>query len=601
MRAYARAIEAELHAAYQHAGALDHDRHQIRQNLVAVMSQQQALVSSTAWRATWPIRRVATALPGPVRGTARRGLKTVWWTFTGQLGTRLRDRQRVIADTSALNRTDLFDPAWYATAYPDVAASGLDPAFHYALLGGRQGRNPGPRFCPKRYYDIHPEASGLGRPALMHFLETGQGLGWAIPEPAPQPAPPSLLKITPPLPAEPGAVVEQAAPNPPSANPDVHRLLRDRFPGLEPLRTYAAPHDGPRITIVTDSINSGSLYGGVATALIFAALLATRLGAGLRLVTRTEAPNADNIGTLFRVHGITWPGNLELLHSPPGAGRDIPLSRHDIFLTTSWWTTWATRHSVDPARIVYLLQEDERGFYPLGDDHLRCTEMLSDPALAYIVNTSLLMGHFTSEGLAPGGLSFEPAFPLGAYHEVERQHPGKSNFFFYARPKNLRNLFWRGLEAIGAAIEERVLDPEQWAFHFVGEEIPKILLPGGVQPIVSQNLAWSDYAGLVRQMDLGLSLMDTPHPSYPPLDLAASGAVVVTNRFGPKTSLQAFSRNIVAVESTVPALVAGLKQAKALAMDKAARSANFRNNELQRDWAVAMAPVLDSLSARFGR
>ena len=59
-------------------------------------------------------------------------------------------------------------------------------------------------------------------------------------------------------------------------------------------------------------------------------------------------------------------------------------------------------------------------------------------------------------------------------------------------------------------------------------------LPGGVRPTVWSKLPWSKYAELVSTMDLGLCLMDTPHPSYPPLDLAAAGAVVVTNTHGSK-------------------------------------------------------------------
>ena len=58
--------------------------------------------------------------------------------------------------------------------------------------------------------------------------------------------------------------------------------------------------------------------------------------------------------------------------------------------------------------------------------------------------------------------------------------------------------------------------------------------------------------------------MDTPHPSYPPLDLAASGAVVVTNRHGRKTSLCQYSENIVCVDPTVEALKAGIADGSSL-------------------------------------
>ena len=52
-------------------------------------------------------------------------------------------------------------------------------------------------------------------------------------------------------------------------------LVDERFPGRAPLRVFAVPYaPQPRISIVTDSINSGSLYGGVGMAMILGALLA---------------------------------------------------------------------------------------------------------------------------------------------------------------------------------------------------------------------------------------------------------------------------------------------------------------------------------------
>ena len=44
----------------------------------------------------------------------------------------------------------------------------------------------------------------------------------------------------------------------------------------------------------------------------------------------------------------------------------------EIVMTTSWWTTRATLGSTLPReQVLYLLQEDERMFYPAGDEQLR--------------------------------------------------------------------------------------------------------------------------------------------------------------------------------------------------------------------------------------
>jgi hypothetical protein len=495
----------------------------------------------------------------------------------------------------AVAASDLFDAGWYALQNPDVAVSGLPPAYHYAASGAAEGRDPGPRFSAARYHAEHPEAAASPRPALLHYLEYGRHQGWALPT---QVAPAPLEAAADPVPLPPAP----PAPEPATPLAAFDLLLRQEFPRLQPLPTYAAIHDVPRVTVVTDSIAPDSLFGGVATSLILAAVLAKRLNGALRLVTRAAPADAGRIAATLAAHGVAWEGNVDLIHAPPGSGDMVPMAERDLCLTTSWWTTRSVRGAVDPARIVYLLQEDERGFYPLGDDHLRCSEMLADPGLCYVINSELLRQHLAAEGLAPGCIAFEPAFPAATGPTTEPRCGTLKNFFFYARlTHHPRNLFWRGLEVLGAAVDARILDADEWDFYAVGNAAETIRLPGGAPVHAFPSLSWKDYASLIRRMDLGLSLMHTPHPSYPPLDLAAAGAVVVTNRFGVKQSLQHYSKNILCVEPTVSGLLDGLHDGAALCSDPTQRLANFRSTHLHRTWETALAPVLDHLAARFGK
>jgi glycosyltransferase involved in cell wall biosynthesis/SAM-dependent methyltransferase len=109
----------------------------------------------------------------------------------------------------------LFDAAWYAQAYPDVAASGLEPLAHFALLGAGQGRNPnalfdtswyrttyggvmadvshpvfdyldggavagrdpGPGFHTPWYLKAYPDIAAAGVNPLSHYLVCGQDEG----------------------------------------------------------------------------------------------------------------------------------------------------------------------------------------------------------------------------------------------------------------------------------------------------------------------------------------------------------------------------------------------------------------------------------------
>jgi hypothetical protein len=388
----------------------------------------------------------------------------------------------------------------------------------------------------------------------------------------------------------------------PSGPRAARALLAERFAALTPLRSFATPAQGRRrVSLITDSIGRGSLFGGVGTALILATLLANRRGADLRVITRTEPPQPANLDHLLQVYGLALQRESQFRFAPVSApDTELDLFDDELLLTSSWWTTAATLAAVPASRVAYLLQEDERMFYPQGDDRLRCEALLRRTDLRFVVNTELLRAHFAASGLAhfdTRAISFEPAFPPSVFYPRPRVAGDRRRFVFYARPHNPRNLFHLGLEVIEQALLQGVIDPQQWDIVFVGSHIPVLVLAGGVRPQRLENLDWSDYAALIGGTDLGLSLMDTPHPSYPPLDLVASGAVVVSTRHGLKQDLSAWSRNLILRDAALQPLLDGLRDGVALVADAARRQAHFQANGLSRDWAQSLRPVIERLAS----
>lgn len=73
----------------------------------------------------------------------------------------------------ALLASGLFDPVWYATEYPDVAMTGLDPLEHFLTAGMVMGRDPGPDFSEAFIHAAAPDLVPAGRTALQQRLESG--------------------------------------------------------------------------------------------------------------------------------------------------------------------------------------------------------------------------------------------------------------------------------------------------------------------------------------------------------------------------------------------------------------------------------------------
>jgi hypothetical protein len=317
-----------------------------------------------------------------------------------------------------------------------------------------------------------------------------------------------------------------------------------------------------RINIITDSINRDTLFGGVATSIILGNELAKRIGADLRIVTRMSVSSLRPVKDLLSTLEISSARKIECEFISIDSCDMLEVSERDLFLTTSWWTTRDALLGVPPEKIVYLLQEDERIFYSSGVDYLAAQETINKKNLRIVVNTDSLKQHLIKSGLInliDTSTSFEPSFRYMQNLPKGPKIQGKRNLFFYARPGHSRNLFPLGVDVIEKLIQLEYLDPDKWEINFVGYNQNRFTFSSGLAALVHPPQGISEYRKLIHKMDLGLSLMASPHPSYPVFDLAAAGKIVVTNNFNGKMDLSnKVSKNIIQVEPTISNLIDGV-------------------------------------------
>lgn len=477
-------------------------------------------------------------------------------------------------DVALILESGLFDADYYRHFHPDLPDD-ADPVRHYLRFGARRGDDPSELFSTTGYQRQNVDVAKSGANPLLHYLRFGRHEG-------------------------------RIAPRGQLREPYFDTLFTRQWAQLAPLPVAHLASVGPRVTVLTDSVGPSSLFGGVGTSVILAILLANRFGATLRIATRTEEPDPSVVRTLEQASGVRLDGALETAYVPVGGDQELAVSDHEIVMTTSWWTTRATLGStLDRAQVLYLLQEDERMFYAFGDERLMCSETLDERGFAVVVNTQRLLDHLGSPDnyphLAEEAIALTPAFPGGLPRdaELEPRPEGKRRLFFYSRPENARNLFWRGGTVLARAVEDGLVDPEQWELYLVGRRTPDLTFPRDTEPLVVEGLNWLDYQSLVHTIDAALVLMDTPHPSYPPLDLAAAGVPVLTNTHGSKQDLSDYSANILTAPSTVDGLLEGMGRLLALSDDRAQRSANLRADAIERDWNTSLAPTVDALVERF--
>jgi hypothetical protein len=77
-------------------------------------------------------------------------------------------------DLKAIRNSLFFNSAHYLEKNADVRATGMDPAFHYLVHGGKEGRDPGPFFSTKAYLARYPDVAEADVNALLHYETQGR-------------------------------------------------------------------------------------------------------------------------------------------------------------------------------------------------------------------------------------------------------------------------------------------------------------------------------------------------------------------------------------------------------------------------------------------
>lgn len=143
-----------------------------RQNVHSLTRELREIHLSSGWRFITFLRRLGSILipAGSWREKAARA-----FTRALALPFSFHRERKVSRQLQQMRSSSLFDREWYLERYPDVALSGIDPARHYLLHGGLEGRDPGPEFSSEWYIAHHPEIVAQHINPLVHYLVLQHG------------------------------------------------------------------------------------------------------------------------------------------------------------------------------------------------------------------------------------------------------------------------------------------------------------------------------------------------------------------------------------------------------------------------------------------
>ena len=355
------------------------------------------------------------------------------------------------------------------------------------------------------------------------------------------------------------------------ACPSVSPAATVEVPEVTPLCGRVSALTEPRLNLLLPSLDEKHIFGGIATALSFFKALASD-DTELRIIL-TDQSHPPLLESASWKEWKILDGMHEDINGkvivPIGDrwARSLAVRSNDRFIATGWWTAYTLLRLLDwqasafakaKQSFIYLIQDFEPGFYPWSSRYLMALSTYQDPSpVIRVFNTRLLQEYFATYGLpAAQEYAFDPQLnsTLAAARQQLINAGASLNkekiLLLYGRPGTPRNGFELACQGIQywSSQDSQAAD---WQCVSVGESHAPIPLANGRYINSLGKLDLATYADWLTRSAMGLSLMFSPHPSYPPLEMAAFGVRVITNTYANK-NLSALSPLIESLSIVTP-------------------------------------------------
>jgi hypothetical protein len=326
------------------------------------------------------------------------------------------------------------------------------------------------------------------------------------------------------------------------------------------------PNPNPRLTLVIPSVARKKAFGGVTTGIEIFLQSGKRAGMDLRILIDDFEDRQDRslVDDMARSIGLD-PHAIEIL---PRAARSpiVAVRRGDIFVAYNWWGALNIRalmekqseHFRDGLKpLLYLIQEYEPGFYPFSPAHMFARSAFDTPHRLWgIFNSHQLRDYFHAQGhRVEREYTFEPRLSRRLAPFLQSNRPVKQKrVLVYGRPGIPRNCFPSVISGLGVWAE-RHPEFKDWRISSAGLRHRPIEVGRDRRIESLGKLSLEDYARVLQTSAVGLSLMVSPHPSYPPLEMAHFGLRTITNSYANK-DLSLAHENIISISDIAPATIA---------------------------------------------
>lgn len=349
-------------------------------------------------------------------------------------------------------------------------------------------------------------------------------------------------------------------------------VMQVSIPEVTAINFRKVEYERKRLNILLPSLNPEHVFGGIATAYKFFLKLVEKTKYDSRIILVDAVPTKEAIDIYEHEYCYVsaeeeCSARKQILPYSDRVGKTMPVSDNDYFIFTGWWTAyciqteyqnWKNKElKINP--FIYFIQDYEPGFYPWSTKYMLADATYrSEFKQVAIFNSKELKEYFDLWGYDfYQTYVFDPVLNDDLKRALEsagKTFDKKKQILVYGRPNTQRNAFELLVESLRKWVEIQN-NVEEWEILSAGELHNKVSLGKGKYLTSVGKLSMEGYIKILQESYAGISLMVSPHPSYPPLEMSVFGVKVITNTYANK-NLSLFNDNIISLKETSPYSVA---------------------------------------------
>lgn len=340
---------------------------------------------------------------------------------------------------------------------------------------------------------------------------------------------------------------------------------------FETLRIMAVPCSSQRLrlNLIIPSLRASDIFGGIDTALkLFRQIIDAAAGdVDFRIIVSDATVPSDVPEIVKNFHlqilGEETVERLTIVDATNRIDKYLEVRRNDVFVATAWWTALnafrlkdfqATVFGNSP-KLIYFIQDFEPGFYGWSTKYALAESTYKRPdETVAVINSEELDRYmhkyyqFRERFLIPYTINATIQKSLVAV-------PKERILLFYSRPSAVRNCFEAGIDGLLLWARRYPDLAAKWKVYCIGETFPAHRVGELQNVIITGKMSLEKYGDLLSRASVGLSLMISPHPSYPPLEMASAGIRTISNSYEFK-NLSERSELITSIDFITPETIA---------------------------------------------